>query len=889
MAAGEKTQHLSGNVTSRVTHGAQIKNTPLRRQYLDIKRRFPNELLLFRLGDFYETFDQDAHSLSEALNIVLTSREIGKGQRVPMAGIPYHALESYLSRLLDKGYRVAICEQTGDPAASDGLVERDVVRVVTAGTIVEPNMLQSNTNNYLAVVITEGDQAGIAYTDISTSTFETTQLGIDLLFTELDRIAPAEIVVPVGQDFQYMANLSTVDSISLELPEARQKILDHFQTSSLEPFGCQDLPLATQAAAGVLNYLEGTQKEALVNLSRLRTYSTGHFMPIDRQTRRSLELFQGGRFGDGLTLLNTLDHTETPMGGRLLREWLGQPLLDTYEIGKRHDMVEWIVSNPRKKQAITKILKTTADVERILNRIRRRIVSPRELVALRRTLETVPSLMTIFSENSNASDWLRSDLHSCTNTVQLISSAIEEEPPARVGDGNTIRYGYSKDLDDIRQTSRDAREYLVKLESQERNQSGIPSLKVGYNRVFGYYIEVTNPNLSRVPTKYIRRQTLVNAERYITPELKDYEIAILNARDRMELLETSLFEEVCIRLSEDSLILSETAKAIARVDALTSLAHAAFINGYTRPIVDNSNLLRVRDGRHPIVENSLGKGSFIPNSIELSDQTVSLMLLTGPNMSGKSTFIRQVALIVLMTQIGSFVPAAAAHIGLVDRIFTRIGLQDDLSVGQSTFMVEMTETAAILNQATSRSLLILDEIGRGTSTYDGLVIAHAVVEYIHSHPRLGCRTLFATHYHELTELARCLPHAENYSVSVLENAGEIVFLHQIVPGGTDRSYGIHVAKIAGLPNPIITRARDLLAPLEKQNPTTKKEPVREQLREHSGQTQERHPMQLGLFQSSSNGLVDELNLLDISTMTPLDALNKLYEFQKLSKSLGQQE
>ena len=889
MTARKEPKVTANHVTSRVEDHARTSPTPLRRQYLEIKQRFPDEILLFRLGDFYETFDQDAHSLSEALGIVLTSREIGKGQRVPMAGIPHHALESYLSRLLDRGHRVAICEQKGDPTLSKGLVERDVVRVITPGTIIEPNMLQSKTNNYLAVVIIEGDQAGIAYTDISTSTFETTQLKTKLLAAELDRIAPAEIVVPAGQGLDYTAKIFAIDSLIPDLLGARQKILEHFQASSIEPFGCQDSPLAIQAAAGILNYLERTQKDTLTSLPTLRTYSTGDFMPIDPQTRRSLELFEGGRFGNGLSLCNILDHTNTPMGGRLLREWLGQPLLDVYEISNRHDMVEWLVSNPGAKMATTKLLKTSSDIERILTRIRRQIVSPKEVVALRRTLEIVPHLIDLLSEESNGLNLLISDLDPCIKTVQLIASAITEEPPATVGDGNTIQSGFSKDLDEIREISTNATAHLAKMESQERHEAGIPSLKVGYNKVFGYYIEVTKANVSRVPTKYIRRQTLVNAERYITPELKDHENAILNAHERMERLETSLFQEICARLSEDSSILSRTAKALARVDVLTSLAHAAFINGYTRPSVDNSNFLRVRNGRHPIVENALAKGSFIPNSIELSDETISLMLLTGPNMSGKSTYIRQVALIVLMAQIGSFVPASVAQIGLVDRIFTRIGLQDDLSVGQSTFMVEMTETAAILNQATSRSLLILDEIGRGTSTYDGLVIAQAVVEYIHSHPRLGCRTLFATHYHELTELARHLPHAANYSVAVLENAGEVVFLHQIVSGGTDRSYGIHVAKIAGLPNPIISRAQELLAPLEQQKHLGKKGINEAQLQEEGTRTQSQNPVQLGLFDSSTRGLINELGLLDISTMTPLEAINKLYEFQKLIKEAGHQE
>ena len=860
------------------------ETTPLRRQYLEVKGRFPDAVVLFRLGDFYETFDEDARVVAEALEIVLTSREMGKGQRVPMAGIPHHALDGYLARLIRQGHRVAICEQTSDPATSRGLVDRDVVRVVTPGTVVEPSLLEGNAPNYLAAVILDGDRAGLAYADITTSTYATAHLSLEQVPLELERLAPAETLVPCEQGAFFRPGTTrdmTPSAFDLEL--ATERILDHFGTATLEPFGCHGLPLAVQAAGAILAYLEETQRGAVGQLTSLRTYSAARFMALDPQTRRNLELFRGGRFGVGPSLLGVLDFAHTPMGGRLLRQWLGQPLLNVDDIRRRQDAVEWLVRSPAQRDEARRLLRTMADLERLVNRVRGGTAQPRELQALRRSLEAVPRIRELVADAEESLAWLRDGLQPCTEVVELVANALVGEPALATGDGETIRAGLSPELDELRAARRDARTYVAGLEAQERTSTGIPSLKVGYNRVFGYYLEVTRPHLRRVPTHYVRRQTLVNAERFITPELKEYESRILNAQERIAELEHALFQQVCRQIAQSSGLVLQTAAALAQVDVFAALAEAAFRNDYTRPVVDESDSLEIQGGRHPIVERALPTGSFVPNDTTLSNGDCSLMVLTGPNMAGKSTYIRQVALIVLMAQIGSFVPASSARIGLVDRIFTRVGLQDDLSTGQSTFMVEMVETAAILHHATRRSLVVLDEIGRGTSTYDGLAIAHAVAEFIHNHPRLGCKTLFATHYHELTDLATSLPRACNYNVAVVEEEGRVVFLRHIVPGGADRSYGVHVAQIAGLPNPVVTRATELLAYFEAHGAPS--------AIPASAPAAGRRPtappaLQLGLFNDVGDALLRRLESLDISSMTPLDALNALHDLQQRAKDLN---
>ncbi len=848
--------------------------TPARLQYLRIKAEHEDAVLLFRMGDFYETFDDDARLVSKELEIALTSREMGKGERVPLAGIPYHALAPYLSKLVRKGHRVAICDQVSDPATSKGIVDREVVRVVTPGTIIEDSILDQRANNYLASIIVDGDEAGLAYVDITTSEFATTQMPVSLLSAELSRLAPAEILVPETHEDMALGEtaVTRADPGLFRRDSAEETLLSHFDVISLEPFGCEHLPLAVGAAGAIVDYLGGNQRFALSQISSLHTYSPSAYMTLDPQTVRNLELFEAGRSGSSkASLLSVLDRTRTPMGGRLLRRWLGQPLLDVWQLTQRQDAVAWLTRGALRRERIAVLLAQVADIERLINRVRGFSAAPRDLVSLAGSLEVAPRIRTILGEDEDAGqvEWFAGGLAGNDEVVQLLRRAIVDDPPVAIGEGRVIREGFSTDLDTLRKSSRGAQEYIAGLESRERQRTGIKSLKVGYNRVFGYYIEVRKSNLSQVPEDYVRRQTLVGGERFITPEMKEYESQVLNAQDRIGELETSLFRQVCQQVADSASTVLGTAQAVALVDVFASLAEVASSHGYVRPELDEGELLEILQGRHPAVERMLPVGSFVPNDTRMSNRDDQLIILTGPNMSGKSTFIRQVAIIVLMAQIGSFVPADSAAIGVVDRIFTRIGLQDDLTMGQSTFMVEMVETALILNHATPRSLIVLDEIGRGTSTYDGLAIARAVAEYIHNHPRLGCKTLFATHYHELTQLAEFLPRVRNFNVAVSEDQGEVVFLRRILPGGADKSYGVHVARFAGLPPSVVSRAWEVLAELENGAAPSSR-------RSRRGG---RVPVeQLPLIGTTPPALEDLLSL-DVASMTPLEAINKLYELQ----------
>jgi len=845
---------------------------PLRQQYLRIKRRYPEAIVFFRLGDFYETFDQDAKTASRELEIVLTSRGMGKGQRVPMAGIPHHALDNYLARLIAKGYKVAICEQLSEPK-SKGLVERDVIRVVTPGTVVEPELLEGKANNYLAALVSEREQVGIAYVDITTSEFQTTQLSLERASSELERLRPSEILAPHGSD---LANISSpvthLDEQWFELETARQLLLEHFSASSMEGYGCAHLPLAIRAAGVILHYLGETQRGALVQLTRLSTYSTESFMILDPQTRRNLELFHTFRQGIAGSLLAVIDLTKTAMGGRLLRRWLGQPLLDITLLSHRLDAVAWFQGSAGRHTKTIALLSQVADLERLINRVRSDIATPRELISLRRSLEAASQIReTVGQEEASPIRWLLESLKPCQDVVALISQAIVDEPPQSLGDG-VIKQGFSAELDEIKSASRDAKRYLSNLERQERERTEIKSLKVGYNKVFGYYIEVSKPNLSQVPADYIRKQTLVGAERFFTPELKEYESQILNAQERIAELEASIFRQVCNQVGAAAERILEVASALAQMDVFSALGEAAARYGYVRPKLTEEDAIIIHGGRHPVVEQTIIDEPFVPNDTYLCSKDAQMVILTGPNMSGKSTYLRQVALIVLLAQIGSFVPVDSATIGIVDRIFTRVGAQDELAMGRSTFMVEMEETANILNHATQRSLVILDEIGRGTSTYDGISIAQAVAEYIHNYPKLGAKTLFATHYHELVELANILPRVKNFNVAVAEEGGKVVFLRKIIPGGADKSYGIHVAQLAGLPRSVIHRAQEVLVELESD-------------RGRRGVPEKMHkpqPQQLPLF-SPPSPILDELSELDIDSMTPLEALTKLYELKQKAK------
>jgi len=850
--------------------------TPLRQQYLRIKRKYPEAIVFFRLGDFYETFDQDAKVASRELDIVLTSREMGKGQRFPMAGIPFHALDNYLAKLINKGYKVAICEQLTEPKAK-GLVERDVIRVVTPGTVVEPGLLEAKANNYLAAMVGDGEEAGISYADITTGEFATTQVSGERALAELERLNPSEVLAPRGSDLadsSLPSPVTALDEQCFELETARRLLLGHFETASLEGYGCAQLPMAIRAAGAILHYLGETQKGALGQLTRLSTYSTESFMTLDPQTRRNLELFQTSRLAavQG-SLLSVIDLTKTAMGGRLLKRWLGQPLLDITQLEQRLDAVEWFHNRVGQRTKAIALLDRIADLERAVNRVRSAIATPREVISLRRSLEVASEIREAMESeaDSSALGWLLTELKPCLDVVALIEQAIAEEPAASLGEG-VIKEGFSEELDQIRVASKDAKKYLANLERQERERTGIKSLKVGYNRVFGYYIEVSKPNLPQVPDDYIRKQTLVGAERFFTPQLKEYESLILNAQERIAELEGAIFRQVCQQVGGSAERILGVASALAQIDVFSSLAEVAAANGYARPKLTDDDTIIISGGRHPVVEQVVADEPFVPNDTYLSNNDCQMIILTGPNMSGKSTYLRQVALIVLLAQIGSFVPADSASIGLVDRIFTRVGAQDELSMGRSTFMVEMEETANILNHATSRSLVILDEIGRGTSTYDGISIAQAVAEFIHNHPRLGAKTLFATHYHELVDVASFLPRVKNFNFAVAEEGGKVVFLRKILPGGADRSYGIHVAQLAGLPRSVINRAQEVLAELEGE---------REQKTKPKGR-RARQPKQLPLF-SPSSPLSDELSKLDVDSMTPLEALNKLYELKQKAK------
>jgi DNA mismatch repair protein MutS len=866
--------------------------TPLRRQYLDIKRRYPHAILFFRLGDFYETFDSDAETVARELDIVLTSRPIGKNERVPLAGIPYHALDSYLARLIGKGYKVAICEQTEEAGRGKKLVNRQVVRVVTPGTLVEDNLLERGANNYLAALVPGDGQSGLAYVDVSTGEFACAQLASEGVAAELGRLSPAELLLPQGASPPegVRATLTPLPSPAFEETTAIERLLRHFGASTLEGLGLAGLTPAAVAAGAVTAYLEENQRALLPQVDRLTLYRSDGFMGLDTVTRRNLELFDSLRpDAPDCSLLAVIDETRTAMGARLLRRWLGQPLLEVVEIERRQDGVQLFFDSAVRRGRASALLAKMPDLERIVGRVVAGSASPRDLVALRRGLELVPDLRRALDDDPStelrtglagadggrrALEELLVGLHPCQETGELIGAAIADEP---TGDA-IIRQGFSEELDGLRSTARDARQFLADLERRERERSGIKTLKVGYNKVFGYYIEVSKANLKSAPPGYQRRQTLVGGERFTTPELQEHEFRILHARERQEELEGALFRQVCAQVAAGAARIRDTAAAVALVDVYCGLAETAVRQRYVRPIVGGGDAIQIRDGRHPVVERFLSGEGFVPNDVLLSSADAQIVVLTGPNMAGKSTYLRQTALIVLLAQVGSFVPAAEARIGVVDRIFSRVGATDDIAAGHSTFMVEMLETAAILHGATPRSLLLFDEIGRGTSTYDGMAIARSVIEFLHNRPETAAKTLFATHYHELVELAGVLPRVRNYNVAVSEQGGEVVFLHRILPGGADRSYGVQVAQLAGLPRTVVQRAQELLDELERG------EPAGASGRAASRPRTEETP-QLPLF-AANGALLRDLAELDVDSLTPLEALNRLYELAERARAAG---
>src|SRR6266508_2725478 len=750
--------------------------TPIRQQYLDIKREYPNTILFFRLGDFYETFDEDAELTARELDIVLTSRPIGKGVRAPLAGIPYHAVENYLARLIEKGYHVAICEQVGETPVK-GLFPRKVVRVVTPGTVTEPGLLPGDSNNYLASVILDERSASVSYADITTGEFAVTELPLEALRAELTRLHPAEILCPDNQNLNHgiQGHQTPYPAWRFEPGKCTETLLTHFKTSTLDGFGLKNHSLSVRAAGAILQYLKDTQPDALSLLTSLRSYSLNEFMTLDAATRRNLELdetLRGERKG---SLLGTLDQTVTPMGKRLIHQWVSQPLLNVEKIEQRQNGVQYFFDNGMRRAELRAALKPLADLERLVNRVLAGYAQPRDLVAMRDTLSRLSSIMNIIGQDESPT---LPKLELADEECSLLQSAIDDDPPSTLQNTGVIRRDYSHELDSVIEASQHARDWIANLEAVERERTGLKTLKVGYNKVFGYYIEISRGAADKAPTNYIRKQTLVNAERFITPEMKEYETLVLNAEERIREIELRLFKEICATLSKSAFKLLQLARALAELDVLSALAESAALGSYTRPQIHDGSELEIHEGRHPVVEQSLHGDRYIPNDV-IFEKGEIVRVITGPNMAGKSTYLRQAALIVLMAQMGAFVPADSAKIGLVDRIFTRIGAQDEIHAGQSTFMVEMIEAANILHHATSRSLLILDEIGRGTSTYDGLSIAWGIIEYIHNHPHLRAKTLFATHYHELTQLADLLPGVRNYNVAVSEADNKVVFLHKI--------------------------------------------------------------------------------------------------------------
>jgi len=860
--------------------------TPMMRQYQQLKDGHPDTLLMFRLGDFYELFFDDATVAARELQITLTSREIGSGRRVPMCGVPYHAVETYLARLVERGYRIAICDQLEDPRKAKGLVKRDVVRVVTPGTVIEPSLLPLDANSYLVAVVAGDERWGLAITDLSTGEFEVTELSgerrdLDLA-DELARLHPREVLVsdsarealealsPKGLRF------TPVDELRFEAAAGRRTLKEHFRVASLDGFGCEHLPVAVAAAGVLLQYLKETQFSPLAHITRIVTYSPENFLVLDEATRRNLEIVHNVRDRSSTgTLLGILDETQTRMGSRTLRQWLLQPLLDREAIGRRQDAVETLVDDPRLREGLRTTLGGIGDLERLMGRVGHGSATPRELVSIAQALRRLPAIVesvahvAVVLVSELASQILPHD-----DLASLIESAFVDHPPIGVQDGGMIRDGYHADLDALRRVAREGKGWIAQLEAGERARTGIKSLKIGFNKVFGYYIEVSKSNLTLVPSDYIRKQTLSNGERFITEAMKERETQILGAEERIAELEYSLFCGVRDRVAAHAESVLPAARAVAELDVLSALAEGAATFRYRRPEIVEDPILEIRAGRHPVVERLLEGERFVPNDIHVSSDGRMVLVVTGPNMAGKSTYLRQAALIVLMAQIGAFVPAEAARVGVVDRIFTRIGATDDIATGRSTFLVEMQEVASILHHATRRSLVILDEVGRGTSTYDGMSLAWAVVEYLHD--EIGARTLFATHYHELTELATLLDGVHNVNVLVKEDGDRIVFLRKVVDGGADRSYGIHVAQLAGIPQAVIDHAQRILANLEAASaPKGRDDPALPPMPARAVRGQ-----QLTLPLEAFSSVEEALLTMGLEDMTPLEALSALHALRE---------
>lgn len=849
--------------------------TPLLLQYKKIKEQYKDAILLFRMGDFYETFYDDAKTAARILGITLTSKPIGKDQRVPLAGIPHKALETYLARLVSAGFKVAVCEQLEDPRLAKTIVRRDVVEVVTPGTILRPTLLEQTKNNFLVGIMPSDDRYGLAAADITTGEFYLTEVDSKLLTEELNRLEPKELIYPEGWKgfaavIKSPITATPLDDYSFVYDFAYERLVRHFRVANLDGFGCEGKTLGIQAAGAVLAYLSETQKNALPQIQKLSYYANNQFLFLDSFTRRNLELTE--RLRDGSkegSLFFILDKTQTPAGARLLRSWLLSPLLDITEIQNRQDAVSELMTSPALLRELSNLLKEIGDLERLATRIACERANGREIITLKNWLRVIPAIkQSLEKTRSNILKNFYSHIGDFSHVTEKIDRTLVDDPPLTITEGGLIKPGVNEELDELRGLAQNGKDWIARLQETERKRTGISNLRVSYNSVFGYYIEVTKSYLSMVPKDYIRKQTLVNCERFITPQLKEYESKVLNAEERIRSLEYELFLDLRKAIARHSVQIQEVARILAQIDVLMSLAKVALENGYTKPLVNDSDEIIIKNGRHPVVEK-LTTIPFVPNDTLLDTSNNQILLITGPNMAGKSTYLRQVALVTIMAQMGSFVPAEDAKIGIVDKIFTRIGASDDLSRGVSTFLAEMMETANILNNATPRSLVILDEIGRGTATYDGLAIAWAVVEYLHQIQNLKPKTLFATHYHELTDLARFLHRIKNYNFLVKEHKDEIIFLRKLVPGRSDRSYGIAVAKLAGLPQEVIERAKEVLADFEKGEELSVKSLSPDKT------------LQLSLFYPMEHPVLDDLKRLDLDHLSPIEALNKLAELKKL--------
>ena len=877
---------LNKEEKERTVNKEEIVLTPMMKQFLDLKAQHPDAVMLFRCGDFYETYSTDAIVASEILGITLTKRANGKGKTIEMAGFPHHALDTYLPKLVRAGKRVAICDQLEDPKMTKKLVKRGITELVTPGVSINDNVLNYKENNFLAAVHFGKASCGVAFLDISTGEFLTAEGPFDYVDKLLNNFGPKEILFERGKRLMFEGNFGSkfftfeLDDWVFTETTAREKLLKHFETKNLKGFGVEHLKNGIIASGAILQYLTMTQHTQIGHITSLSRIEEDKYVRLDKFTVRSLELISNMNDG-GSSLLNVIDRTISPMGARLLKRWIVFPLKDEKPINERLNVVEYFFRQPDFKELIEEQLHLVGDLERIISKVAVGRVSPREVVQLKVALQAIEPIKQACLEADNASlNRIGERLNLCVSIRDRIAREINNDPPLLINKGGVIKDGVNADLDELRRISYSGKDYLLQIQQRESEETGIPSLKVAYNNVFGYYIEVRNVHKDKVPKEWIRKQTLVNAERYITQELKEYEEKILGAEDKILVLETQLYTNLVQALTEFIPQIQVNANQIARLDCLLSFANVARENNYIRPVIEDNDVLDIRQGRHPVIEKQLPIGEkYIANNVMLDSSTQQIIIITGPNMAGKSALLRQTALITLLAQIGSFVPAESAHIGLVDKIFTRVGASDNISVGESTFMVEMNEAADILNNVSSRSLVLFDELGRGTSTYDGISIAWAIVEYIHEHPKAKARTLFATHYHELNEMEKSFKRIKNYNVSVKEVDNKVIFLRKLERGGSEHSFGIHVAKMAGMPKSIVKRANEILKQLESDNRQQgiAGKPLAEVSENRGG-------MQLSFFQLDDPILCqirDEILNLDVNNLTPIEALNKLNDIKKI--------